>query len=53
VFGIEPDRVTAGTSRGYDVFVHERRRAHPAPHDCLRLPSVRDTDWVEARFGHS
>ena len=26
---------------------------YPPPHDWLRLPAIRDTDWVEARFGHS
>lgn len=26
---------------------------YPPPHDWLRLPAIRDTDWVESRFGHS
>jgi len=26
--------------------------SHERPHDCLRFPSVRDPEWVEARFGH-
>jgi hypothetical protein len=26
---------------------------YPPPHDWLRLPAIRDTDWVDAQFGHS
>ncbi len=26
---------------------------YPPPHDWLSLPAIRDTDWVEAQFGHS
>ena len=22
-------------------------------HDWIRLPAIRDTDWVDARFGHN